>query len=150
MKVEISKRIDLRDGEELQGFVAAVIEAVDRAPAPEGIERQAEGEPPRIMLRGIYADHVICKVLGGGFYRAAFKRDKSSGAVKLAPWTAVKMAWVPMDAATKAEGGEVSELVKAELGELVAVQLAEATEGLEVHPDAGLFTAVIEGRQGLD
>ena len=34
--IEISKKIDLRDGEELWGFVQAVNQAVDMAPAPEG------------------------------------------------------------------------------------------------------------------
>jgi len=148
--VQISKRIDLRDGEELQGFIQSVIQAVDMAPAPEGVQSQAEGEPARLWLRGIFTDHVIAKLAGTGrYFKANFKRDKATGAVTLAKWIEVKQVWAPMEAAAKAEGGEVGEIVKAELGELVAVQLAEQTEPVTVDFDAALFAPVLEGRQGI-
>lgn len=147
MHVQISKRIDLRDGEELQGFIQSVVQAVDMAPAPEGVQSQAPGEPVRLWLRGIFADHVIAKVaMTGRFFSAKFKRDKGSGEVKLGAWVEVKQAWVPMAAATKAADAD-AELVAGELGAEVLKQLD--AEPVEVNPEAGLFSQVIDGTQGI-
>jgi hypothetical protein len=148
MHVQISKKVDLREGEELQGFIQAVHQAVDMAPAPAGVQSQAPGEPVRLWLRGIFSDFVIARVaMTARYFRAGFKRDKTTGEVKLAAWQEVKQAWVPMSATTKALEGEGADLLKAEMGGEILKQLAEQTEPVAVDPDAGLFAAVIEGRQ---
>jgi hypothetical protein len=148
MHVQICKKIDLRDGEELNGFIQSVIQAVDMAPAPEGVQSQAPGEPVRLWLRGIFADHVIAKVaMTGRYFMAKFKREKATGEVKLAKWQEVKQAWVPMSTSTKAEGEDGAELVAAELGGEILKQLD--TELHQVDPDGGLFGPVIDGSQGI-
>ena len=146
--IAVSKRVDLREGEELQGFIRSVIEAVDRAPMPEGAQSQAEGEPPQLWLRGIFSGHVVAKLAGTvRHFRASFKRDKETGAVTLGKWQEVRQVWAPMAAAQKCEAAEPGDLVKLELGAAVAGQLAEPIEPAAVDPDAGLFAPVIAGRQ---
>lgn len=148
MLIKVSKRVDLRQGEELQGFIRAVGEAVDRAPMPEGAQSQAEGEPAQMWLRGIFADHIIAKLAGSmRYFRAGFKRDKASGVVTLGKWQEVQQVWAPVTVAQKSAGGELDDLARMELGAAVAVQLSEPAEPVAVHPDAGLFAPVLEGRQ---
>ena len=91
---------------------------------------------------------IVAKLAGSlRYFRASYKRDKATGAVTLGKWQEVQQVWAPVATAQKCADGEPSDLIKAELGAIVALQLSEQAGPVTVHPDAGLFAPVIEGRQ---
>lgn len=148
MFIQVTKKVELRDGEELFGFIQAIDQAIDVAAAPEGVQSQAPGEPVRMWLRGIFSDHIIAKVsMTARFFKANFKRDKKTGEVKLTPWVEVKQVWVPVEAAAKSADGEPGEIIKAELGELVAKQLD--AEPVQFDPESAMWAGVVDGTQGI-
>ncbi len=95
--VTVEKAIDLRDGEELQGFIKEAISAIRRV---KGVDGKANDD---MFLTGIFKDHLVARTLEKGkFFRFQFTRD-GSGVLKLGKGMEVKQIFAPVAAVEKSE-----------------------------------------------
>lgn len=131
-KIEVRK-VELVEGEELQGLVKKVIDAIGRS----------KGKTTKsIGLTGIYKDHIITRDFESGkFFKMAMERD-DAGNVKLGDAVEVKQVFVPAKQKTEKAEDAPEVLVAIDEGETAVVRtvkcaadvIAQALEDIAAEP----------------